>query len=356
MSSDIVTRKRIELNQAVVSKRLRLRLSRTGGISGAWHPIRGITFNTQHGFRVSKTRRGLTFGWQSGRFVFRGRWNLGKHFRLNLSKTKGVSLSWKNSLGAFNLTRPQYSSAKLFGIQFRGHKAHELQVFFAIFKLAIFSIQLVFLSLAWVLSACYRILRSLFFFSFFTGQLYQLSFIWIFHLGKLAGIVISALTEVIWLETRLLTSIAYSRVFADVVPGEAKQALFSLQLESSEPAVEALTEDEAEINAKPDKRRKPGVHVSTSTLVSDITQRFREVFKISIRIYAGGVPADPSQSLSEIASFDFQERDFWFSGRSKVATVERNFKRDFGVTLIVRGEHDIPVSGSRTIASVRLRD
>lgn len=356
MSSDIVTRKRIELNQAVVSKRLRLRLSRTGGISGAWHPLRGITFNTQHGFRLSKTRRGLTLGWQSGRFVFRGRWNLGKHFRLNLSKTKGLSLSWKNSLGAFNLTRPQYSSAKIFGIQFRGHKAHELQVFFAMFKLLIFSIQLFFLSLAWVLSACYRVLRSLFFVSFFTGQLYQLSFNWIFHLGKLAGIVISALVEVVWLETRILTSIAYSRIFADALPGEAKQSLFTQQLESSGPPVETLSEDDAEINAEPYKRRKPSVHVSPSTSVSDVTRRFRESFKIATRIYAGSVPADPNQSLSEIASFDFREGDFWFSGRSKVATVERNFKRDFGVTLRVRGEHDVPVSGSRTIASVRLKD
>ena len=200
----LFTMKRIEINQALINERTRFRASRTGGLSAAWHPFRGVTFNTQHGFRVSKTRKGLTAGFQQGNFVFRGRWNLGKQFRLNLSKTRGFSLSWKNSLGAFNLTRPQYSSAKFLGIHVRGKKAHDLQQMYAIFWLSWKAISLGFQLLIFALQLLLQFLHLILILSTWIGQLFFFIMQWIFFLASSVGAYTSIACEVIWLETLLI--------------------------------------------------------------------------------------------------------------------------------------------------------
>lgn len=139
----IVTAKRIELNKKLIGNRVRARLSRTGGPSLSLRIFKGLTYNTADGLRGSKTRKGLTVGFSRGGLFFRGRWKLGESLRLNLSKRSGFSLSWKNAIGAINLTRPQYSSAKLFGIQFRGRRAQSIQFYYLIFAAAIFLLQLI---------------------------------------------------------------------------------------------------------------------------------------------------------------------------------------------------------------------
>ena len=65
--------KRIEINEKVGP--IRGRISRTGGITGAVSPVKGVTLNTKHGARVSKTYKGLTLGLQNFNSVVRGRWS-----------------------------------------------------------------------------------------------------------------------------------------------------------------------------------------------------------------------------------------------------------------------------------------
>ena len=47
--------KRVELKASALKSKLKGRLSRTGGANAAFSPIRGITLNTKHGLRLSKT-------------------------------------------------------------------------------------------------------------------------------------------------------------------------------------------------------------------------------------------------------------------------------------------------------------
>jgi hypothetical protein len=108
--------KRIELNEEIGPARLRA--SRTGGASISTSPLRGVTLNSQHGARVSKTYAGLTLGFQNSRSVFRGRWSAGG-INVNLSKS-GFSLSAKNPFGTVNLTNPKRSSGRIMGVQVRG--------------------------------------------------------------------------------------------------------------------------------------------------------------------------------------------------------------------------------------------
>ena len=108
--------KRIEVNEEIGP--VRLRASRTGGASVSTSPIKGITLNSQHGVRVSKTFKGLTLGLQNSRGVFRGRWSAGG-MNVNLSKS-GFSLSARNSFGTVNLTNPKRSSGRIMGVQVRG--------------------------------------------------------------------------------------------------------------------------------------------------------------------------------------------------------------------------------------------
>jgi hypothetical protein len=134
-----VTLKRIELNKKLVGNRLRARLSRTGGPSLSLKIFKGLTYNTSGGLSGSKTKKGLTVGFGRGGLRLRGRWRLSKSLNLNLSKRSGFSLSWRNSIGSINLSRPQYSSAKVFGMQFRGKKAQSIQGYFLLFSMALFA-------------------------------------------------------------------------------------------------------------------------------------------------------------------------------------------------------------------------
>ncbi len=113
---DIPRIKRIEINEEAAN--VRLRASRTGGVNLSTAPVKGVTLNTKHGARVSKTYKGLTLGFQNLNSVVRGRWSIGNN-NINLSKS-GFSLSNKNALGTFNFTRPKSSSATVAGIQLRG--------------------------------------------------------------------------------------------------------------------------------------------------------------------------------------------------------------------------------------------
>jgi len=108
--------KRIEVNEKVAG--VRGRASRTGGATAAVSPVKGITLNSKHGARVSKTFSGLTLGFQNLNSVVRGRWSSGG-MNLNLSKS-GFTFSTKGLFGTYNLLRPKRSSATVAGIQVRG--------------------------------------------------------------------------------------------------------------------------------------------------------------------------------------------------------------------------------------------
>jgi hypothetical protein len=106
------------------------RLSRTGGAavrnemkSGST----GLTLNSQKGVRINTpVAKGIRAGFQNKNFFLIGRWSKGP-FGLNLSKS-GFSASLGLDGGRVNLIKPQYSSAKIAGIHFRGRKAVPLLV------------------------------------------------------------------------------------------------------------------------------------------------------------------------------------------------------------------------------------
>lgn len=123
--------KRIEVKAHSKKSRFKIRGSRTSGINAAIHPLKGLTFNTKHGLRLSKTFKGLTLGFQRGNPIVRGWWKIGKNFNLNLSKS-GFSFSVSSNYGTFNFKNPNRSSFKFAGIQLRGKKAKGLAFIFAI--------------------------------------------------------------------------------------------------------------------------------------------------------------------------------------------------------------------------------
>jgi hypothetical protein len=128
--------KRAEIKIHSDDSKLRVRASRTGGVNAAFHPLRGLTFNTKYGVRASKTFKGLTLGFQGGNTVVRGRWSTKNQlFNLNLSKS-GFSLSSKNDYGTFNFTNPNRSSFKFGGVQLRGQKAAGPALFFTTLTLS----------------------------------------------------------------------------------------------------------------------------------------------------------------------------------------------------------------------------
>lgn len=127
--------KRAELKAHSKNAKVRLRASRTGGANAAYHPVRGITFNTKYGVRASKTFKGLTLGFQGKNAVFRGRWS-SKNGLLNTNLSRsGLSFSTKSKYGTYNWTKPNYSSFKFAGIQLRGKNAAGLAFIFAILTL-----------------------------------------------------------------------------------------------------------------------------------------------------------------------------------------------------------------------------
>tara|TARA_B100000989_G_scaffold295300_1_gene276093 strand:- start:1636 stop:2616 length:981 start_codon:yes stop_codon:yes gene_type:complete len=163
--------KRVELKASALKSKLKGRLSRTGGANAAFSPIRGITLNTKHGLRLSKTYKGFTFGFQNKNSIIRGRWKLSDAFNLNLSKS-GFSFSAKSDYGSFNFRNPNRSSFKLFGIQLRGKKAKNLAfisiipaLIGAIFKIINFLLKPVIFILkpfVWVFIFFFKILFFLF--------------------------------------------------------------------------------------------------------------------------------------------------------------------------------------------------
>jgi len=126
---------RLELKGHSKNSKFRVRASRTSGLNAAFHPFRGLTFNTKHGLRASKTFKGLTLGFQRGNSVVRGRWSSTNGLmNLNLSKS-GFSLSSKSKYGTYNFTNPNRSSFKFGGIQLRGKNAKGLAFIATIFTL-----------------------------------------------------------------------------------------------------------------------------------------------------------------------------------------------------------------------------
>lgn len=113
-----------------------LRASRTGGVAlRAQAKAAGVNFtgNTAHGIRVSATPvKDTQVAFQNGRFILRGRYGRGPT-KLNLSKT-GVTVSSRTGIGTFNWIKPNRSSAKVAGIQFRGRNAVVLQSIYFVFS------------------------------------------------------------------------------------------------------------------------------------------------------------------------------------------------------------------------------
>jgi len=113
-----------------------LRASRTGGVAlRARAKAAGVNFtgNTAHGIRVSATPvKDTQVAFQNGRFILRGRYGRGPT-KLNLSKT-GVTVSSRTGIGTFNWIKPNRSSAKIAGVQFRGRNAVVLQSIYFVFS------------------------------------------------------------------------------------------------------------------------------------------------------------------------------------------------------------------------------
>ncbi len=148
-----------------------IRLSRTGDpalrVQGK---VLGVnaTANTTHGIRLSaRIAKGARVALQNGKFRLIGRWRSGP-LAFNLSKS-GVSASVKNEVGTINLLKPQYSSYKAAGIQFRGKKALYGHMAYAaiklIFALAVLAIALIGIVL-WALA-----FLCLFIWDFFAGMI-----------------------------------------------------------------------------------------------------------------------------------------------------------------------------------------
>ena len=113
-----------------------IRASRTGGVAVRAEQKVGdvnITVNSAKGVRVNtRIAKGARVAMQNGRFQLIGRWKSGP-LGVNVSKT-GVSASYKNEAGTFNFLKPQYSSFKVAGVQFRGKKAAQMQLAFMLIK------------------------------------------------------------------------------------------------------------------------------------------------------------------------------------------------------------------------------
>ena len=158
---------RLELKSHSKGSKFRLRGSRTSGINAAVHPLRGITLNTKHGLRASKTFKGLTLGFQRGNSVVRGRWSSKNGlFNLNLSKS-GFSLSSKSKYGTYNFSNPNRSSFKFGGIQLRGKNAKGLAFIATVFTLIPFLIKTIIM----LPIMAFRILVGIFYVLEFFGKL-----------------------------------------------------------------------------------------------------------------------------------------------------------------------------------------
>lgn len=136
--------KRIEINKKVGKGRVRV--SRTSSPNVSTSPVKGVTLNSAHGIRLSKSWGGVQAAFQNKRFILRGRWSTKTNTNVNLSKS-GLSLSQKTNFGTLNLTNPNRSSASILGINFRGKKAAQTVAILTLLEF-IFKILLLTLSLA----------------------------------------------------------------------------------------------------------------------------------------------------------------------------------------------------------------
>lgn len=182
--------KRIELKAG--TPKFRIRASRTGGLNAAVHPLRGLTFNTKHGLRASKTFKGLTLGFQRSNSVVRGRWSTKDGvFNLNLSKS-GFSMSGSSKWGSYNFKNPNRSSFKFAGIQLRGKKAKGLALLALIPQLIIAAINLIPALINLSIYLTYfliNIFLFLFKISIFLFKIFSNIFIWLSKFFILIGII-----------------------------------------------------------------------------------------------------------------------------------------------------------------------
>ena len=121
------------------------RASRTGGVALRAEKKLGrvnVTASTSKGIRLStKATKNVRVALQSGHFRLIGRWKSGP-WGFNLSKT-GVSASYKNKMGTYNLLKPQYSSFKFAGIQLRGRNAAQFQLSYGLIKLFLWPFKMI---------------------------------------------------------------------------------------------------------------------------------------------------------------------------------------------------------------------
>ena len=132
--------KRIEINKKVGKGRVRV--SRTSEPNLSTSPVKGVTINSAHGIRLSKSWGGVQTAFQNSRFILRGRWTSKTDTNVNLSKS-GLSLSQKTNFGTLNLTNPNRSSASILGINFRGKKAAQTVAILTLIEFLFKSIWLV---------------------------------------------------------------------------------------------------------------------------------------------------------------------------------------------------------------------
>lgn len=140
-----------------------LRISRTGGISlRKQAKLKGlnITANTTHGVRIShRVAKNTQIALQNNRLVLRGRYGRGPH-RLNLSKS-GISVSSKTPVGTFNWIKPNRSSFKVAGIHFRGKKAANMHVIYAVLSLLMMAAQMAMVLLSVALKALFFLVLAI---------------------------------------------------------------------------------------------------------------------------------------------------------------------------------------------------
>ena len=185
--------KRLELKAHSKNSKIRLRASRTGKAQASYHPTQGLTFSTRYGVRFSKTFKGLTLGIQGTKTILRGRWSSKKGLlNLNLSKS-GFSLSSSNKLGAYNWSRPNYSSFKFAGLQLRGKKAASIAFWFvAIPTLIIGTIKLI----LWFIGLVFNLIK---FFTYLIFLLLKLTLATSWILVSIICVLSELIDELIWL-------------------------------------------------------------------------------------------------------------------------------------------------------------
>lgn len=132
-----------------IGKVANILLSRTSGVAASLTVLKGITVNSKHGWRISKSFKGLNLAFQNKGIYLRGRWSSRSGYNLNLSK-KGFSASksfGKGSVvfGTYNFFNPKKSSLTIFGIQKRGKSVQTLAGLLAFTEIIWNLIQLLFI-------------------------------------------------------------------------------------------------------------------------------------------------------------------------------------------------------------------